>query len=382
MSFTTRCPACGTMFKVVPDQLKISDGWVRCGHCSDVFDATLYLEGEDPVPRPAPVAPSDPFADANPPGPGPVQAPHTSHDDDDGDWLLKPQRPQAGDVTPTEPWVAAGFQSIDGGSDSDSLYAAAPEPDGWSDADPWSASSTPPERDPWRTPSSFVDELKQFASGGQVAPNDRPAPESGAVSEPVVRAPEPKPAVWPEPPAEAATAVDGREPGFVRQARRKAFWQSRSTRAALALVSVFLGGLLLLQWAVHERDRLAAQFPSSIPWLTGLCRPLACQLGPVRQIESVVIDSSNLVRRLGNFYSFDLVLKNSAPVAVAVPALELSLTDTRDAVVSRRVFLPAEWPGSPALLPARGSLSVSLRLSIADSGVSSMTGYRALVFYP
>ncbi|MEZ5707015.1 MAG: zinc-ribbon domain-containing protein [Burkholderiaceae bacterium] len=35
MSFTTRCPACGTMFRVVPDQLKISDGWVR-GHCSDV----------------------------------------------------------------------------------------------------------------------------------------------------------------------------------------------------------------------------------------------------------------------------------------------------------------------------------------------------------
>jgi len=34
------------MFKVVPDQLKISDGWVRCGHCSDVFDAMLNLQGE------------------------------------------------------------------------------------------------------------------------------------------------------------------------------------------------------------------------------------------------------------------------------------------------------------------------------------------------
>ncbi|HEX5738645.1 MAG TPA: zinc-ribbon domain-containing protein, partial [Hydrogenophaga sp.] len=44
MSYTTRCPACGTMFRVVPDQLKISDGWVRCGHCADVFDATLHLE--------------------------------------------------------------------------------------------------------------------------------------------------------------------------------------------------------------------------------------------------------------------------------------------------------------------------------------------------
>jgi predicted Zn finger-like uncharacterized protein len=32
------------MFRVVADQLKISEGWVRCGHCADVFDATLYLQ--------------------------------------------------------------------------------------------------------------------------------------------------------------------------------------------------------------------------------------------------------------------------------------------------------------------------------------------------
>ena len=63
MSYTTRCPACGTMFKVVPDQLKISDGWVRCGHCADVFDATLYLEewagGDSPSPMAAEVTVSD-----------------------------------------------------------------------------------------------------------------------------------------------------------------------------------------------------------------------------------------------------------------------------------------------------------------------------------
>ena len=41
MSLITSCPACGTMFRVVPDQLKISEGWVRCGHCSEVFDASF-----------------------------------------------------------------------------------------------------------------------------------------------------------------------------------------------------------------------------------------------------------------------------------------------------------------------------------------------------
>src|SRR6476620_10869997 len=43
MSLITRCPACGTMFKVVADQLKVSQGWVRCGQCAEVFDATVHL---------------------------------------------------------------------------------------------------------------------------------------------------------------------------------------------------------------------------------------------------------------------------------------------------------------------------------------------------
>lgn len=40
MSWITRCPACGTAYKVVPDQLKIAQGWLRCGQCQQVFDST------------------------------------------------------------------------------------------------------------------------------------------------------------------------------------------------------------------------------------------------------------------------------------------------------------------------------------------------------
>src|SRR5690606_31421322 len=44
MSLITRCPSCATLFKVVADQLRISDGWVRCGHCKQVFDASQSLQ--------------------------------------------------------------------------------------------------------------------------------------------------------------------------------------------------------------------------------------------------------------------------------------------------------------------------------------------------
>ena len=55
MSLITRCPACGTMFKVVADQLKVSQGWVRCGHCVEVFDASKQLLPRETAPL-APVA--------------------------------------------------------------------------------------------------------------------------------------------------------------------------------------------------------------------------------------------------------------------------------------------------------------------------------------
>ncbi|MEZ5703593.1 MAG: zinc-ribbon domain-containing protein, partial [Burkholderiaceae bacterium] len=75
MSFTTRCPACGTMFRVVPDQLKISDGWVRCGHCSDVFDAMLNLQ-ESVAPAPPQARPASvPAGGAKAPVPAETGAP-------------------------------------------------------------------------------------------------------------------------------------------------------------------------------------------------------------------------------------------------------------------------------------------------------------------
>ena len=68
MSQITRCPQCQTRFKVVDDQLRISDGWVRCGKCKSVFDALTHL-----VQRPdSPAAASSPSAGAAPAAPVPT----------------------------------------------------------------------------------------------------------------------------------------------------------------------------------------------------------------------------------------------------------------------------------------------------------------------
>ena len=58
MSLATRCSECGTVFRVVPDQLKVSDGWVRCGRCSAVFNAQASLFDLDESATAASAAPA------------------------------------------------------------------------------------------------------------------------------------------------------------------------------------------------------------------------------------------------------------------------------------------------------------------------------------
>jgi hypothetical protein len=43
MHWIARCPACGATYQVVPDQIKIAQGWLRCGQCEHDFDSTGLL---------------------------------------------------------------------------------------------------------------------------------------------------------------------------------------------------------------------------------------------------------------------------------------------------------------------------------------------------
>ena len=43
MNLATRCTSCGTVFRVVQDQLRVAGGLVRCGRCGEVFNAAETL---------------------------------------------------------------------------------------------------------------------------------------------------------------------------------------------------------------------------------------------------------------------------------------------------------------------------------------------------
>ena len=52
MSIITQCPQCATQFRATPQQLRASEGWVRCGQCEQVFDASVHAVSQRAAPQP------------------------------------------------------------------------------------------------------------------------------------------------------------------------------------------------------------------------------------------------------------------------------------------------------------------------------------------
>ncbi len=91
MALATTCPQCKTSFKVIPDQLKLRRGLVRCGVCQHVFSGIDYLryvddagkltarggaeDREGAAPGRAPAVPVAPPASGSPVAPGSPGAP-------------------------------------------------------------------------------------------------------------------------------------------------------------------------------------------------------------------------------------------------------------------------------------------------------------------
>ncbi len=180
---------------------------------------------------------------------------------------------------------------------------------------------------------------------------------------------------------DALAADPDAEVSFVRAARRKAFWRRPAVRATLGLVMLLLLCVLAVQVAVQERSRIAAMDVRARPWLRQLCAHLGCTLAPRRQIADLVIDSSSFDNKpRGDGSLLSVTVKNRAEIPLAMPAVELTLTDAQDQPVLRRVLLPADL-AAPAELPARGEWSASISV-VVTSGASRVSGYRVSTFYP
>ncbi len=295
MSLLTRCPACQTLFKLVPDQLRISEGWVRCGRCDEIFDASVHLSQEM----------SDEFAVAQ---------------DVDPDTRLQ-QGP--------------GVPALEDGEAASAVPGPVTHEDEVADQSSYDAAGSGLER---RVEAESL--LSAHA-----------------------------PAAW-------------ADVSFIRQARNDAFWHKPLTRIMLVLLCCLLLLGLVGQILFQERNRLAVIGPELRPWLLAFCGAFDCSLSPLQQKASIVIDSATFNKIGTDAYRLTFTVKNTAAIALAVPSIELTLTDTRDKPLLRRVFRPSELGATSDALDGGSEWPVTLGMLVEAKRLTEpVAGYRLLAFY-
>lgn len=393
MSLATRCTSCGTIFKVVQDQLKVSEGWVRCGRCNEVFnalDGLFDLERDPPPQRPAsaPPRPPEPTAQASarsaPPAPQPASAERAAapraeasatrvapapvdetdvpatHEDDalDSRWLLRP--------------------SSDGRSASERRHKQSKQSD-FADARfpkdvefDLDDSDFNLDAEPPAPPPLAPRPMPEVKSSGKSRKSKEGGKDGGKKKS-----------------GSKAKGDGASTPSFIKQANRQAQWQHPAVRTTLASVALVLVGMLAAQAGIAFKDELAAQYPEVRPALAQLCIVAGCEIGPWRHIEDLAVDSVTLTRggspasdasdSPDAAYKLNVVLHNRATVAIATPHVELSLTDASGSLVSKRVLSPADFGFTLSELPPGGDTSLQARL--VSTG-NRFAGYTVELFYP
>lgn len=151
------------------------------------------------------------------------------------------------------------------------------------------------------------------------------------------------------------------------------------------LAALVLLGLAGGQAAYFFRSELAIAVPAAKPWLMRACAALGCEVELPRHAELLGVEASDLRAHPSRKDQLLLsaTLRNRAPFAMALPHVELTLTDTADRAVVRRVLAPGEYLrfGEDASAGIAAQSEFQLALAI-DAGGLGAAGYRLYVFYP
>ena len=140
-----------------------------------------------------------------------------------------------------------------------------------------------------------------------------------------------------------------------------------------------------LQAVLAFRVELAVLWPEAKPALVALCGIVDCEVGLPAKVALVGIEASDLhpdSEHPGRL-ALTATLKSRAPFAQQFPHLELTLTDTADKAIARKVLAPADYlPPQTSLaqgMPSNADIMVTVGV---DSGEVAASGYRLYVFYP
>lgn len=406
-SFVTQCPHCHTSFHVSRDQLTAARGVVRCGACTELFNAARHLLAQDlpatveASPSPtllSPVtAPAHPLA---PPSPRPAISDETRwiHDDLDLDnldldeELARLERQEFGrarEPVELEPQLGAieAHQPAISSKTDDELWA-----EQWLKTE---ASST----EPGEVPKEKADVNGPTLPAGDIrftpVTSDNPAPRSPLIPTGNIRNEHKDSRRRIDPSLDGIIEADedqhetdrldttraGRDAPLFEladeplqldwQARRRP-WGRWLGWGALNLIALIA---LAAQYGVYNYDELARQ-DEYRPWFERICPVVGCKLPP--RVDIGQIKSSNLVVRSHPDFAgalvVDAIIYNRAPFAQPFPLLQIRFDDIQGKTLAKRSFKPGEYLSGELAgqreMPSQ--IPIHIALDILDPGTTAV----------
>ncbi|MDD5330615.1 MAG: DUF3426 domain-containing protein [Sulfuricella sp.] len=331
MAMLTTCPACHTRFRVTSEQLEAHHGDVRCGRCAKVFNAHAYLEQEPEAPAPETAAPF------------PAEEIETIE-------ILPPPEPEPEPET------------------EDFLFEILPD--------------FPPPREEPAEPPPAETEIGEIGPVEAEIVAEEPVEETFPPLEAAAETAEPEPAVMEEkgalPAQPEPTVAEEETPSEEETAAKHGFGWLWLIGSVLLLLGLAGQGLYFF------RTEVASRYPEIKPLLQQACGVLQCTIRLPANPDLLSIETSNLEAdpQQASQVTLNAILRNRAKIAQEYPNLELTLTDTQDKMIARRIFLPKEYAKNADLgrgMPPNEEAQVKLRLDLGDLKAA---GYRVFLFYP
>ncbi len=434
MALATTCPQCKTSFRVVPDQLKLRRGFVRCGRCRHVFagidhlryvdDAQLRAEAraagdeaqcaaeEAAEAEPKRAAAADDFPSA---GFDPADFPSGV----DSAYLDARDHEAAGDDAE---WIVVGAPASDhplfaGPFDDDAPVAQTEQRE---EPAPEAPAKEPVPADTLPGDASVEEAVVAESSAGEAdlgetrnadarAADEAHVPEAHVPEAHVPEAHVPE-AYVPEahlPEARRAEAApDDRPPPYVERyadsaydtrdddesaidyfstARTRGFADRRGLAAGL--LALALAVALAMQWVVAQRSAIATQLPFAAPLLAAALAPFGLRIEAPDELEALTIESFELqASAVPDVLEMRALLRNRADHPVRWPSMQLTLTDPSSRVLVRRAlhpddYLPPADEARDAGVPAGTEWPLRLALEARDLQAAGYD-YRVQLFYP
>lgn len=361
----TVCPKCALTLAVTATDLRVAQGYVRCGRCMNVFNALARLSEERPAAAPEPpqdasaatdqVAALEQSASPEPASPEDPPAP-SSIDDDTGEIEIEldPTIVVTSTRAPTAPGGMTAREAFVLEPDTPAPLSGSTQP---TPPDAASARALPPTPAPASAPASAPTAasapVTTHVTESHTKPTSSTPPQESsdpALHEPATPPTSPTSAATEQPPAaqQTNTAPTGPEGAFELETPRP--HTGLAWKIAAGVLVVALG----LQVINHYRDALAAN-PALIGPLSTVYSALGVKLAPRWNIHAY--DVHQLGASVAGTAAGEIVVrasvKNSASRAQPLPLLRVTLQDRFGNRIAARDVPPGDYLPSSV---TRGSL--------------------------